>query len=227
MKILLVDDDCALLQQLQTALESQRYLVETAGDGEEAMRKLFESVFDLVILDIMMPGLDGLSVLRESRGEGIGTPMLMLSAKGDTEDRVRGLDLGADDYLAKPFSLNELFARIRALLRRAGGSGNAVLQVGDILLDTAARTVSRAGAPVELTQKEFAILEFLMYNRNRVVSRLNLAEHVWRDDFDPFSMSNFMDVHIKNLRRKIDDSPRDGILQTIRGVGYILKDNSL
>ena len=225
MKILIADDDCILLKQLQIALEGQRHLVETANDGDEAMKKLLESTFDLVILDITMPGLDGLSVLRESRAEGIQTPVLMLSAKGDTDDRIRGLDLGADDYIAKPFSLNELFARIRALLRRAGGSGDPLLQVGDISIDTAARTVSRAGEPIDLTPKEFAILEFLMYNKNRVVSRLNLADHVWQDDFDPFSMSNFMDVHIKNIRRKIDDSPKDGILQTIRGVGYIVKDN--
>jgi DNA-binding response OmpR family regulator len=226
MKILIVDDDDALLKQLQTALEGQRYLAETVNNGDEAMRKLLASSFDLVILDIMMPGLDGLSVLRESREEGVRTPVLMLSAKGDTDDRVRGLDLGADDYLAKPFSLNELFARVRALLRRANGGGNPVLQVGDISLDTAARTVNRSGAVIDLTSKEFAILEFLMYNKNRAVSRLNLAEHVWQDDFDPFSMSNFMDVHIKNIRRKINDSSKGGILQTIRGVGYILKDSA-
>jgi DNA-binding response OmpR family regulator len=226
LKILIVDDDCTLLKQLQTALEGGRYLVETASDGEEAMKKLLESSFDLVILDVMMPGIDGLSVLRESREEGVRTPMLVLSAKGDTDDRVRGLDLGADDYLAKPFSLNELFARVRALLRRAGGSGGSVLQVGGISLDTAARTVSRFGAEIELTQKEFAILEFLMYNRNRIVSRLNLAEHVWQDDFDPFSMSNFIDVHIRNIRRKINDSSKGGILRTIRGSGYILKDDA-
>lgn len=224
MKILIADDDGTLLQQLRTALEGRHYLVETAGDGDEAMRKLLEGSFDLVILDIMMPGLDGLSVLRESRSEGVRTPMLMLSAKGDTDDRVRGLDLGADDYLAKPFSLNELFARIRALLRRAGGSGDSVLQVGDIFLDTVARTANRSGVPIDLTPKEFAVLEFLMYNKNRVVSRLNLAEHVWQGDLDPFSMSNFMDVHIKNIRRKINDNPKDGLLQTIRGSGYILRD---
>jgi DNA-binding response OmpR family regulator len=226
MKILIVDDDDVLLKQLQTALEGQRYLAETANGGDEAMRKLLESSFDLVVLDIMMPGLDGLSVLRETREEGVRTPVLMLSAKGDTDDRVRGLDLGADDYLAKPFSLNELFARIRALLRRANGGGDPMLQAGDISLDTAARTVNRAGAAVELTSKEFAILEFLMYNKNRAVSRLNLAEHVWQDDFDPFSMSNYLDVHIKNIRRKINDSSKGGILRTIRGVGYLLKDSA-
>jgi len=226
MKILVVDDDCTLLNQLRTALEGGRYLVETASDGEEAMKKLLTSAFDLVILDIMMPGLDGLSVLRESREEGVRTPVLMLSAKGDADDRAQGLDLGADDYLAKPFSLNELFARVRALLRRASGNGDPILQVGDISLDTTARTVSRSDAVIELTPKEFAILEFLMYNKNRIVSRLNLAEHVWQDDFDPFSMSNFMDVHIKNIRRKINDNSKDGLLRTIRGVGYILKDNA-
>ena len=226
MKILVVDDDCTLLNQLQTALEGGRYLVETASDGEEAMKKLLTSTFDLVILDIMMPGLDGLSVLRESREEGVRTPVLMLSAKGDADDRVQGLDLGADDYLAKPFSLNELFARVRALLRRASGNGDPILQVGGISLNTTARTVSRSGTVIDLTPKEFAILEFLMYNKNRIVSRLNLAEHVWQDDFDPFSMSNFMDVHIKNIRRKIKDNSKDGLLRTIRGVGYILKDDA-
>jgi DNA-binding response OmpR family regulator len=190
------------------------------------MKKLLEGSFDLVILDVMMPGIDGLSVLRESREEGVSTPMLVLSAKGDTDDRIRGLDLGADDYLAKPFSLNELFARVRALLRRAGGSGGSVLQVGGISLDAASRTVTRSGEEIELTEKEFAILEFLMYNRNRVVSRVNLAEHVWQDDFDPFSMSNFIDVHIKNIRRKINDRSKGGILRTIRGSGYILKDDA-
>ena len=160
MKILVVDDDCTLLNQLRTALEGGRYLVETASDGEEAMKKLLTSAFDLVILDIMMPGLDGLSVLRESREEGVRTPVLMLSAKGDADDRVRGLDLGADDYLAKPFSLNELFARVRALLRRAGGNGDPILQVGDISLDTTARTVSRSDAVIELTPRSLRFSSF-------------------------------------------------------------------
>lgn len=224
MRILIVDDDVQLLQQLKEVLEAQRYAVTAANDGQEALEAASQSVFDLIVLDIMMPNIDGLSFLREIRRESIDVPVLMLSARGATEDRVKGLDLGADDYLAKPFSIDELLARIRVLLRRKNNQTDAVLRAGDISLDTVARTVTRAGEPVELTPREFAILEFLLYNKNRVVSRHSLAEHVWTDEFDPFSMSNFMDVHIKNLRRKIDDSARGGIIETVRGMGYIISD---
>jgi DNA-binding response OmpR family regulator len=224
MRILLVEDDSSLLEQLQKNLESQRYVVVTASDGEEALDKLFETPFDAVILDIMMPKLDGLAVLEQTRKAGITVPVLLLTAKGDVKDRVKGLDLGADDYLAKPFSLDELLARVRALLRRFGTQSGAVLEVLDLRLDTVSRKVSKEKKVVELTPREFSILEFLLYNKNRAVSRFSLAEHVWGDDFDPFSMSNFMDVHIKNLRRKIGDSGHGQIVQTIRGVGYIIKD---
>jgi DNA-binding response OmpR family regulator len=148
----------------------------------------------------------------------------MLTAKGDVADRVKGLDLGADDYLAKPFSLDELLARVRALLRRAGGQCESVLQVQDLQLDTISRKVIRGENQIELTPREFSILEFLLHNKNRAVSRFNLAEHVWGDDFDPFSMSNFMDVHIKNLRQKLADSGQNRIIRTIRGIGYIIGD---
>ena len=224
MRILIVDDEYSLLQQLQQILESQRYIVETAMDGEEALDKLFETPFDLIILDIMMPKIDGLTVLEQAREAGIDTPVLILTAKGDVEDRVKGLDIGADDYLSKPFSLDELLARVRALLRRSGSQSEPVLQVLDLQLDTISRKVTKGGNPVELTPREFSILEFLLYNKNRAVSRFSLAEHVWGDDFDPFSMSNFMDVHMKNLRRKIGDSGHGKIIRTIRGVGYIIKD---
>jgi len=220
-----VDDEIALVEQLQNALENQRYLVETATDGEAALDKLFDTPFDAVILDIMMPKMDGWTVLKEARKGGIDTPVLMLTAKGDVEDRVKGLDLGADDYLAKPFSLSELLARLRALLRRSGSPAETVLHVQDVALDTVTRKVSKGGAPVELTPREFSILEFLLYNKNRAVSRFSLAEHVWGDDFDPFSMSNFMDVHIKNLRHKIGDSGECRIIRTLRGVGYIIQDS--
>jgi len=224
MKILIVDDEGPLLDQLQRTLENQRYIIETAADGEAALDKLFESPFDAIILDIMLPKIDGLTVLEEARKAGIDTPVLMLTAKGDTEDRVKGLDLGADDYLAKPFSLDELLARLRALLRRSGSQSSTVLQIDDLKLDTVSRRVTKAGAPLELTPREFSILEFLLYNKNRAVSRFSLAEHVWGDAFDPFSMSNFMDVHIKNLRHKIEDPGHGKIIQTIRGVGYIIRD---
>jgi len=223
-RILIVDDDYALREQLQQILTRQRYIVETATDGEEALDKLSETPFDLIILDIMMPKIDGLTALKEMRREGIDAPVLMLTVKGDMADKVKGLDLGADDYLAKPFSLEELWARVRALLRRSGSQRESVFQVEDLELDTISRTVTRGGKPIELTPKEFSILEFLLHNKNRVVSRFSLAEHVWGDDFDLFSMSNFMDVHVKNLRQKIGDSGHGKIIRTIRGVGYIIGD---
>jgi DNA-binding response OmpR family regulator len=192
-------------------------------DGEDALDKLFETPIDLIILDIMMPKIDGLTALEHARKAGIDTPVLMLTAKGDVKDRIKGLDLGADDYLAKPFSLDELLARIRALLRRTSSQPEPMLQVLDVQLDTVSRKVTKNGEPVELTPKEFSILEFLLYNKNRAVSRFSLAEHVWGDDFDPFNMSNFMDVHIKNLRHKIGDAGGT-IIRTIRGVGYIVED---
>ncbi|MGA9535398.1 MAG: response regulator transcription factor [Desulfobacterales bacterium] len=226
MRILVVDDEKTLLDQLEQALEDLRYMVETALDGQEALDKLFETPYDLIILDIMLPKKDGLSVLREIRQAGMTTPVLMLTARGEIGDKIKGLDLGADDYLAKPFSLDELLARIRALFRRSGGQAESVLQVKDLRLDTVSRKVTKGVQSVELTAREFSILEFLLYNKNRAVSRFSLAEHVWGDAFDPFSMSNFMDVHIKNLRRKIGDSGHGIIIRTIRGVGYIIKDEA-
>lgn len=224
MKLLVVDDDQSLLEQVRQILIGLRYIVETAANGEEALDKLLDTPFDAIILDIMMPRMDGLTVLEQVRKAGIDVPVLMLTAKGDVADRIKGLDLGADDYLAKPFSLDELLARLRALLRRAGGQCESVLQAQDLQLDTKSRKVTRSGNPIELTPREFSILEFLLHNKGRAVSRFSLAEHVWGDDFDPFTMSNFMDVHIKNLRKKIGDSGGGGIIRTIRGVGYIIGD---
>jgi DNA-binding response OmpR family regulator len=224
MKILIVDDEPELLEQLREILEGCRYIVETAMDGEAALDRLFDSPFDLIILDIMLPKIDGFSLLREIRGAGIETPVLMLTAKSGVNDRVKGLNLGADDYLPKPFSVEELIARVGAILRRYGNLADPVLRVGDLTLDTVLRDVTKAGRPIELTPKEFSILEFLLYNKNRVVSRFNLAERVWGDSFDTFSMSNFMDVHIKNLRAKIGDTGSQCLIRTIRGVGYVIRD---
>ena len=223
MKILIVDDDLALLQQLQSTLKGQNYTTVTAQNGNDALDALHESAYDLIVLDIMMPELDGLSFLREIRAEKWKIPVLMLSAKGDIKDKIRGLDLGADDYLSKPFSVDELLARIRALLRRQNDPGDSLVKIGNLTLDTVSRKVCVDDLEVDLTPKEFAILEFLAYNRNRVVSRLSLGEHIWHDDFDQFAMSNVMDVHVKNLRRKIGDNIRGGILRTVRGVGYLMK----
>jgi DNA-binding response OmpR family regulator len=224
MRILIVDDEKELAQQIKQALEEQRYTAETATDGEEALNRIFDAPFDLVVLDIMLPVRDGLSVLKEMRGAGIKTPVLMLTARDSTVDKISGLDLGADDYLTKPFYTDELMARVRALFRRSGNQADNVIQSGGLKLDTVSREVTMNGAPVEFTAREFAILEFLLYNKNRVVSRFSLAEHVWGDDFDPFSMSNYIDVHMKNLRRKLGDSAQGSVIRTIRGMGYIIRD---
>lgn len=223
MRILIVDDDRDLLEQLQIVLTNQKYEVKTVADGEAALDELFDRTYDLVLLDIMLPERDGLSVLKEVRQSGISTPVLMLTARGAVEDKVIGLDYGADDYLAKPFSMAELLARVRSLLRRVGDNRDQILRAKQIAVDAKSRQVSCEGRTVDLTPKEFSILEFLLYNKNRVVSRYTLAEHVWGDEFDPFTMSNFIDVHVKNLRRKLADTGGRTI-QTVRGVGYIIED---
>ncbi len=220
-----MEDEPELNEQLRRTLEAQRYSADSAYDGEQALDRLAEVPYDLVILDVMLPKLDGFGVLREARNMGADSPVLMLTARTGTDDKIKGLDSGADDYLTKPFSTDELLARVRALLRRAGGQNASVLSAGSLCLDTAKREVTVEGKLVELTQREFSILEFLMYNKNRSVSRFSLAEHVWGDDFEPFSMSNFMDVHIKNLRKKISSGDGESVVKTIRGVGYIIRDS--
>ena len=224
MRILIVDDEADIREQIGSMLVNQKYIITTAEDGEEALNKIFDEPFDLIILDIMLPGKDGLTVLQELRQAGIATPVLMLTARGEVEDKIKGLDHGADDYLSKPFSGAELLARVRALLRRASENIVPVMTSGNAQLNTVTREVTVKGEPVHLTLKEFSIFEFLLYNKNRVVSRFSLAEHVWGDDFDPFTMSNYIDVHVKNLRRKINDSDGD-IIRTVRGVGYMIKEN--
>ncbi len=223
MHILVVDDEEEMRSRLRQSLERQGYRVETAADGEEALDRAATASHDLILLDIMLPEIDGLEVLSHLRRTGIDTPVLMLTALGEVDDRIRGLDSGADDYLAKPFSMDELLARIRSILRR-NSARDPNLRAGDIVLDPAARTVRRDDMPVDLTAREFAVLEFLLYNKGRAVSRFNLAEHVWGDEFDPFSMSNFIDVHIKNLRRKLAAS--GSLIRTVRGVGYLIDSES-
>jgi DNA-binding response OmpR family regulator len=222
MNILVIDDELELLEKLNSVLMSEHYTVETAADGREGLEKVWNDTYDLILLDIMLPGMDGLEVLSEIRAAGILTPVLMLTAKGDIKDKITGLNLGADDYLAKPFSLGELLARIRALLRR-GNTGNPILEVGGIRLNTVSREVTKDGEPLALTTKEFALLEFLLHNRGRAISRFTLAEHVWGDNFDPFRMSNFIDVHMKNLRKKLNSPEQEQAIKSIRGFGYLIE----
>jgi DNA-binding response OmpR family regulator len=222
MRVLIVDDEIELGEQIAQTLRKQQYTVDTAGDGDIALEKICTEPFDLIVLDIMLPKKDGFAVLRELRAEGVTTPVLMLTAKGEVASRVMGLDLGADDYLRKPFSMAELLARIRALLRRSHEQASPLLVIDGIRLDTNTRTVTLNDELVSLTPKEFSLLEFLLYNRNRAISRFNMAEHVWGDAFDPFTMSNNIDVHIKNLRRKLGDQEGQ-IIVTVRGVGYMAR----
>ena len=221
MHILIVEDEPELLEKLVSVLHNEQYTTETASDGEEALDKIWNDTHDLILLDIMLPHLSGLDVLQEIRKAGIVTPVLVLTAKGDVADKVLGLNLGADDYLPKPFSLAELLARVRALLRR-GAEANPVIVSGSISLHTVSRDVLKNGELVSLTTKEFAILEFLLHNRGRAVSRFDLAEHVWGDNFDSFSMSNFVDVHIKNLRKKLKTDDDQQPIKTVRGFGYVI-----
>ncbi|MCL1980020.1 MAG: response regulator transcription factor [Proteobacteria bacterium] len=224
MRILIVDDEPELGAQIALTLRGQRYTVDIARDGVIALEKICTEPYDLMVLDIMLPQKDGFAVLAELRAEGITTPVLMLTGKGEVADRVKGLDLGADDYLHKPFSMAELLARIRALLRRSHDKASPELVVGAIRLNPNTRSVILGNQPVVLTPKEFSVLEFLLYNCNRAVSRFNLAEHVWGEAFDPFTMSNNIDVHIKNLRKKLDDHA-GRVIVTVRGVGYMVRDD--
>jgi DNA-binding response OmpR family regulator len=226
MKILLVDDDYNLLEQLSQELMKGKYLVDTAADGEAAIDRISANPYDLIILDIMLPRQDGLTVLRKIREYSINTPVLLLTARNSVTDKIEGLDTGADDYLTKPFSMAELLARIRSLLRRSGDEKSTLLSVGDVSLNTITRAVLKKNKEIQLTAKEFAILEFLLYNKNRVVSRFSLVEHVWGEAYDPFSMSNFIDVHVKNLRQKLFNDDATCNLRTIRGVGFTIEENT-
>lgn len=224
MRILVVEDEEALALRIKSILESEKYHVEVAFDGDSGAELALTEEYDLLILDILLPGLSGIQILKEVRREGLLTPVLLLTSKNRVEDKVAGLDAGADDYLTKPFALPELLARVRSLLRRTSEVKSAVLSVGDLEVNTGSHAVTRAGRPVDLTAKEYAILEFLLYNKNRVLSRLSIAEHIWGDNFDLFTMTNFVDVHIKNLRKKLDDDREKKLIQTVRGVGYIIKE---
>jgi heavy metal response regulator len=218
MRILLVEDEGRIADFIRKGLSECGYAVDVACDGEEALDWGEVAEFDIVILDVMLPVRDGFAVCRELRRRGIRTPVLMLTARDAVEDRVRGLDSGADDYLVKPFAFAELLARLRALARRERSALGTCLQVGDLVLDTTTREVSREGRSMSLTSKEYALLEYLMRHPNQVLTRTMIAEHVWNYDFD--SATNVIDVHIRNLRRKIDDAFPSKLIHTVRGAGY-------
>ena len=222
MHVLLIEDDLEAARFLVKGLRESGYTVEHAADGREGLTRAVAGNFDLIVTDRMLPRLDGLAIIEELRGQGIGVPVLVLSALGSVDDRIRGLKAGGDDYLTKPFAFAELLARIEALARRGAGAGQATrLKVEDLELDLLARRVTRAGREVELTSRELKLLEFLMRRAGQVVTRTMLLEGVWDLHFDP--QSNLIDVHISRLRQAIDRGADHPLIHTVRGSGYVLR----
>lgn len=220
MRLLLVEDDPGIISFLEKGLREAKYALDVAQDGDDALYKTSLNEYDAIILDIMIPGPDGMEVCRELRSQGSKVPVIMLTARDDVQDRVLGLDVGADDYLTKPFQVSELLARLRAVMRRGPLLKSTVIEIGDLRIDTSAQTVDRGGRAVSLTAREYALIEYLARNANRVVSRSELIEHVWDERYD--SYSNVIDVHINHLRQKIDRESERPLIHTRRGVGYIL-----
>jgi len=220
-RILVVEDEPKLSTTLRRGLEEQGYAVDVAHDGEEGLAFAELGPYDVIVLDLMLPRLDGMELCRRLRARRVATAILMLTARDAVDDRVLGLDAGADDYLTKPFAFRELLARVRALLRRAGPVRDPILRVGDLELDPASREVRRGGRRIELTSKEYSMLEYFMRRPNRVLTRGQIAEHVW--DFDFVAMSNVVDVYVRYLRRKLGDEREPRLLHTVRGTGYQLR----
>jgi heavy metal response regulator len=222
MRILVVEDEKKVASFIKKGLEEEHYAVDIAYDGEEGLVLADINEYDLILLDIMLPKLDGMEVLRRIRGNGSGVPILMLTAKDAVEDIVSGLDSGSDDYLTKPFSFAELVARVRALLRRKTKEKTDLLTIDDLILSTSTHRVKRGGREIELTAKEYALLEYFMRNPNRILTRTLITEHVWDYHFDP--STNVVDVYVNYLRKKIDQGFEKKLIHTIRGSGYMIKD---
>jgi transcriptional activator protein copR len=219
MKILVVEDEIDLNSVIVKHLKKNGYSVDSAFNGEEAMDFTAVAHYDLIVLDIMMPVMDGLTFLQRSRTAKLATPVLILTAKDDVDDIVKGLDMGADDYLVKPFDFKELLARVRTLIRRNSGSATSEIYAGELKIDLSKKSVEFGGQSIDLTGKEYEILEFLMLNKDRILTREQIKEHVW--DFDYMGGSNIIDVLIKNIRKKLGECE---VIQTKRGLGYIIKD---
>lgn len=224
MRILIVEDEKKVAQFLKKGFQAEAFTVDLALDGQEGLRLARSETYDAIILDVMLPRMDGLRVLKELRGEGIRTPILILTARTDVGDRVDGLNAGADDYLPKPFSFSEVLARVRAIVRRSSNDvRGSVLEMADLRMDLVSRTVKRGAVQITLTNKEFALLEYLLRNKGRVVSRVTLTEHIWGMDFD--TETNVVDVLVTRLRRKVEDGFPTRVIHTVRGVGYLLKES--
>lgn len=224
MRILLVEDEPSLLKIIERRLKEEGYSVDSAKDGRMAENFINSVEYDCIILDIMIPIIDGLTLLRKMRLKKISSPVLFLTAKDTIEDRVIGLDSGADDYLVKPFSFDELLARVRSLLRRQKESRDIILSIDDLKVNTITREVKRGDKLIELTSKEYALLEFFLRNKNRVLTKHQIAEHVWNYNFE--YNSNIVEVYVRYLRRKIDDDFKNKLIHTVRGGGYLFKDKN-
>jgi two-component system OmpR family response regulator len=222
MRVLVVEDNRDMGPYVRQGLREHGFAVDLVADGLQGLDFAATGVYDLLILDRMLPGCDGLDLLRRLRSRGVMTPAIFLTARGAVGDRVEGLDSGADDYLVKPFSFAELLARVRVVLRRGAEAGPPVLQVADLKLDPVARTVERAGRRIDLSAKQFALLEYLLRHAGQVVSRTMILEHVWDFEFD--AVTNVVDVHINRLRNKVDRDFDRPLIHTLRGVGYVLRD---
>ncbi len=222
MRILIAEDEKTLNATLKKRLEEQSYSVDACLDGQEALDYLDSAEYDVVLLDIMMPKKSGLEVLRALRKKGRQTPVLLLTAKDSIEDRVDGLDAGADDYLVKPFAFEELMARIRVMLRKKSGQSSNLLSVGDLTLDLGTHTVVRDGQPISLSSREFALLRYLAMNQGMILSRDQIEQHIWNYDYE--GSSNMIDVYIRYLRKKIDDPFEKKLIHTVRGAGYVLRE---
>jgi DNA-binding response OmpR family regulator len=222
MRVLVVEDEKKTASFIRKALQAENFAVDVTHNGNDALAAASATPFDVILLDIMLPGRDGLSVLRQLRERKNTTPVLLLSARGELNERVEGLNTGADDYLPKPFALAELVARVRALARRTGESKSVVLRVADLTLDTVTHQAQRAGAAIELTAREYRLLEFLMRSAGRLCGRMTILEKVWDYDFDPGT--NLVDVYIGRLREKIDANFAPKLLRTVRGSGYVLQE---
>lgn len=222
MRLLIAEDEKNLNRILSRHLQDSGYTVDSCFDGREALDYIGIADYDTIILDIMMPHVDGLQVLRELRSRGIETPVLFLTARDSVSDRVEGLDLGADDYLTKPFAFEELLARIRVLVRRRSGSKTNIYTLADLTVDTQKREVKRGDTRISLSSREFAILEYMIVNKNIVLTRENLEQHVWNYDYE--GSSNMIDVYIRYLRKKIDENFEPRLIHTVRGAGYVLKE---
>ncbi len=224
MKILVIEDEQKLARVLKKGLEENDFTVDLSFDGQEGLHMAETYPYDAVLLDIMLPGMDGLALLKSLRAKKVDVPVLVITARGEVEDRIKGLDLGADDYVAKPFDFTELMARLRAAIRRGKGRPSPVIEVGDLSLDTNAKTVKRSGTAVALSAREYTLLEYLALNAGRVVSRTELIEHVYDSEYE--WDSNVIDVYINYLRNKIDKGFSKPLIHTVRGAGYVLKGES-